>query len=181
MLILFPAVGSGTVLILLPTPELTTLVGLPGLFATPFAGLATGGGACSITDMAAGRKNIPLPIGQSKYLWPCTLPSFFPVLSPSSTPTHSPAAKCGSPIYLIIPIWPLASSTVWPMARSLMMCESSGGYTSVSTVYYCTVEEQLECVEGVEGVVCCCWLVLMIFVAIVNRRRANTEGFVSIS
>lgn len=44
MLILLLAAGSGAVDILRPTPEPTTLLGLPGLFAAPFAGFATTGG-----------------------------------------------------------------------------------------------------------------------------------------
>ena len=70
MLILFPAAGSGAVLILRPSPGPTTLPGLAGFLTTPFVGFGAGGGACSIIDIAEGRKNIPLPIGQSKYLCP---------------------------------------------------------------------------------------------------------------
>lgn len=126
MLILFPAAGSGAVDIRRPTPELTTLFGLPGFFAAPFTGFATGGGGCSITVIAAGRKNIPLPASQSKYLVPLTLPSFLPANCSSSTPTHSPSANWVCPIYRITPIWPLLSSTVWPMARLLIMGKSLG-------------------------------------------------------
>lgn len=87
---------SGTMLVLRPSPELTTLVGL----ATFFAGATAFGAAagCSmIAATAAARRNIPLPISQSKYLSPLTLPSFLPLRPSSSTPIQSPAAN---------PVWP---------------------------------------------------------------------------
>lgn len=126
MLIRFPAATSGTLLILRPSPE-TTLLGLATFFAAtdPLAGFDTGAGR-SMTVRAVGLRNMPRPISQSKYLSPCTLPSFLPLSSSSSTPTHSPAAKCGCPTNRTVPKRPSTSSTVWPRSSSDMMRESSG-------------------------------------------------------
>ena len=79
MLILLPVPTSGTALILRPTPEPTTLLGLAAFFAGTAAGL--GAGACWMMVMAVGLTNMPLPISHSKYRSPWTLPSFFPLSS----------------------------------------------------------------------------------------------------
>lgn len=119
ILILFPAAGSCAVLNLLPVPD-TTLLGLPVRLTgpLPFTGFGGGGIGCSIISTADGLKNIPRPISQSKYRSPCTLPSFFPLPSSSSTPTQSPGAKCGCPTNRITAIRPSASCTVWPTSSS---------------------------------------------------------------
>src|SRR5450432_2519630 len=94
MLSRLPAPESVTVLNLFPVVGKTALAGLPTLLAGPLSFLSTGNGAgCAITVSAAGLRNIPLPIWQSKYLSPWTLPSFLPLSSLSSTPTQSPGAK----------------------------------------------------------------------------------------
>jgi hypothetical protein len=99
MLIRVPAPASGTVLNLLPGPGKIALDGLPTLLAGPLLLGAWGNGVgCVITVTAAGLRNIPFPIRHSKYLSPCTLPSFFPLSSSSSTPTQSPVEKWGCPI-----------------------------------------------------------------------------------
>jgi hypothetical protein len=99
MLILVPAPASGTVLSLLPGAGRTALEGLPTLLVVPllFGACGTGAG-CAMTVTAAGLRNIPRPILHSKYLSPCTLPSFFPLSSSSSTPTQSPVEKWGCPM-----------------------------------------------------------------------------------
>ena len=125
-LILLPWPTSGTALILLPSPELTTLLGLAAFFTDAAAGL--GGGACSTMVMVVGRTNIPLPISQSKYRSPRTLPSFLPLLSSNSTPTQSPVWKWVSPMYLTVARRPSGSSTIWPTCRSDMLRKSSKSY-----------------------------------------------------
>ncbi len=119
ILILFPTPESGTKLGLLPGPGATILLGLLPFRAVPFSGLDAGTGTgCSMIVSAEGRKNIPRPIWQSKYLSPCTLPSFLPLSSSSSTPTQSPVAKCGCPMKRTTAMRPSASSTVWPTTSS---------------------------------------------------------------
>jgi hypothetical protein len=57
----------------------------------------------------------------SKYLFPSTEPSFFPLGSSSSTPTHSPGAKSVRPMYLTVPIlepWVLLMITRSPILKS---------------------------------------------------------------
>ena len=93
MLCLLPAAISCTALGLLPSaPRPATLLGLETFFATAGAGFGTAAG-CSVIRTAGGRRNMPLPISQSKYRSPCMLPSFLPLSSSSSTPIQSPAAK----------------------------------------------------------------------------------------
>ena len=98
-LTLFAAPTSGTELKRRPAPALATLLGLAGFFASTvvdFMGFTGGAGAWvtgSTYATADGLTNIPLPGSQSKYLWPCTLPSFLPLSSSSSTPIHSPCWK----------------------------------------------------------------------------------------
>jgi len=75
MLILFPTTGSGAPLALL-NPAPVTLLGRAAFLTG--AGFAAGGASSRIEVMAASLTNIPLPISQSKYRWPLTLPSFFP-------------------------------------------------------------------------------------------------------
>jgi hypothetical protein len=77
MLILFPAPGSGTPLCLLTRFGPPTLLGLAGFLFGPLV-VFTGGGGWAMMVAAAGRRNIPRFISQSKYRSPCTLPSFFP-------------------------------------------------------------------------------------------------------
>jgi len=77
MLIRLLIAGSGTLLILLPVPELRTLLGLGPFFAAPLIPCGAVG-LRSVRDIAVGRRNIPCPALQSKYRSPCTLPSFFP-------------------------------------------------------------------------------------------------------
>jgi hypothetical protein len=96
MLIRFPTPLSGTMLVLLPSPELTTLFGLAAFLAGA-ADFGTAAGCSMIAATAAALRNIPLPISQSKYLSPLTLPSFLPLRLSSSTPIQSPVAN---------PVWP---------------------------------------------------------------------------
>lgn len=49
------------------------------------------------------REKMPLFASHWKYRFPDTQPSFLPFGSSSTTPAHSPGAKCVSPIYAI---WP---------------------------------------------------------------------------
>ena len=119
MLIRFPAAGSGALLVLFPNPDPVTLLGLAA-FLTP-AGFAAGGGWSMIEVIAANLTNIPLPISHSKYRSPLTLPSFFPPLSSSSTPIHSPGANSVWPIKRMVAVRPSLSSTVWPIASSAMI------------------------------------------------------------
>jgi hypothetical protein len=68
-------------------------IGLPLAGGAGFAGdRAAGGGAGSSITLTTpvGLMKSPCPAGQSKYLSPCTEPSFLPVASSSSTPIHSP-------------------------------------------------------------------------------------------
>lgn len=67
-------------------------IGLPlaADLAGDFVGDLGGGGCSTILTTPVGRKNMPCPGSQSKYLSPCTEPSFLPVASSNSTPTHSP-------------------------------------------------------------------------------------------
>lgn len=73
-----------------PGPECTTQA--PGLYLE---------GDLLILDIGA---KSPKFGRQSKYLLPATEPSFFPLGSSSSTPTHSPGAKSVGPMYLTMPI-----------------------------------------------------------------------------
>lgn len=149
MLILLPAFTSGTALILRPMPELTTLLGLAAFFAGTAAGL--GGRACSMMVTAAGLTNMPLPISHSKYRSPWTLPSFFPLSSSSSTPTQSPAAKWGCPMYRTVAKRPSVSSMTWPTwscsvmmgaahQRGILIDMSAGGYRVLSRWSWDVVE-----------------------------------------
>jgi hypothetical protein len=122
MLILLPAATSGTALILRPIPELVTVLVLAVFFAGTAAGL---GGGCSMMVTAVGRTNIPLPMSHSKYRSPWTLPSFLPLSSSNSTPTQSPAAKWGCPIYRTVAKRPSVSSMTWPIWSCSDMMRSS--------------------------------------------------------
>lgn len=95
LVVLAPGVGlPATALVLLldsclfkPLTPVCTLLGL--LFpATP--GLAFDLTSSTTCLTPTGRKNMPYPCSQSKYRFPLTEPSFFPVSSSSSTPTQSP-------------------------------------------------------------------------------------------
>jgi hypothetical protein len=86
--------------------------------AAPVAGLGTAGGGWAMTVTAFGRQNMPRPTPpHSKYRSPLTLPSFFPELSSSSTPTHSPIWKLVRPRNRIVAVRPSVRRTVWPSAR----------------------------------------------------------------
>ena len=64
------------------------------LFNFPFAADVDPAGASLTTRLIpVARRNIPRPIAQRKYRSPLTAPSFFPEVSSSSTPTHSPVWK----------------------------------------------------------------------------------------
>ena len=119
MLIRFPADGSGAPLSLLVSPGPVTLLGLDA-FLMP-VGFGAGGGWSMIEVIAASLTNIPLPISHSKYRSPLTLPSFFPPLSSSSTPIHSPGANSVWPMKRMVAVRPSLSSTVWPTASSAMI------------------------------------------------------------
>lgn len=115
-LILLPSAGS----LAAPAralPDVSMLLGRPPLrvAGAPAAGL---GGGWEITVTAFGRQNMPRPTPpHSKYRSPLTLPSFFPELSSSSTPTHSPVWKFVRPRNRMTAVRPLMRRTVWPSAR----------------------------------------------------------------
>lgn len=135
--VLGPGLGLGAFkLFLLPTPvsrevlavlepEVNMLLGLEVLVflvavVTVVAGFGFGGGWAT-TLTAAGRTNMPLPMSQSKYRSPWTLPSFFPVPSSSSTPTQRPGAKAVSPTKRMMALRPSARRMTCPAARSPML------------------------------------------------------------
>ena len=122
-LCLFVAAGSSTLCLLAPPKAI--LGGFP-FVAVPFAfpfGRAIGFGVASSTILRAeGLMNMPCPGGQSKYLCPCTAPSFFPDASSSSIPIQSPGAKWVLPMNCTVAWTPVESSTVCPAWKS----ESSG-------------------------------------------------------
>ena len=62
----------------------------------------------------AARRNMPWLASQSKYRSPLTEPSFFPVPSSSSTPTHSPGANPVAPRNRTTACRPSLSSIVCP-------------------------------------------------------------------
>ena len=98
ILCLLAAFGSTRLCLLLPAETILDGLGFAiAPFACAFARFAGFGGDGSSNVTAAGRTNIPRPVGQWKYRWPCTAPSFFPEVSSSSTPIHSPVAKCVLP------------------------------------------------------------------------------------
>jgi hypothetical protein len=69
ILIRLPPLGSCTALILRPSPELTTLLGLAGFLMGACADFVPAAG-CSMIVTTDGLRNIPLPISHSKYLSP---------------------------------------------------------------------------------------------------------------
>lgn len=129
--VLGPGLGLGAFkLFLLPTavsrdalavldPEVNMLLGLDVLvfLVTVVAGFGFGGG-WAMTATAVGRTNMPLPMSQSKYRSPWTLPSFLPVPSSSSTPTQTPGAKAVSPTKRTTALRPSARRTTCPAATS---------------------------------------------------------------
>src|SRR6202012_1742322 len=92
-------------------PLLLPGTAFPGAFDLDFTSSST-------WRTPAGRKNIPYPCSHWKYRSPLTEPSFFPVASSSSTPTHSPVWKDVVPTKRTIAIRPSLSSIFWP-ARSV--------------------------------------------------------------
>lgn len=131
--VLGPGLGLGAFkLFLLPTPvsrevlavldpEVNMLLGLEVLvfLVAVVAGLGFGGGWAT-TATAAGRTNMPLPMSQSKYRSPWTLPSFLPDPSSSSTPTQAPGAKAVSPTKRMTALRPSARRTTCPGTNSVI-------------------------------------------------------------
>ncbi len=76
----------------------TRFVALPTDF--PFA---TAEGRSVIWTIDSGLMNMPKSGSQSKYLSPLTDPSFFPLSSKSSSPTHAPFANEAVPMYRMTP------------------------------------------------------------------------------
>jgi len=117
-LILLPSAGS-VVAPVRALPDVNMLLGRPP-FRAPAAPAAAGlGGAGSaMTVTAFGRQNMPRPTPpHSKYRSPLTLPSFFPELSSSCSPTHSPVWKFVLPRNRMMAVRPSVRRTVWPSAR----------------------------------------------------------------
>ena len=116
-LILLPSAGS----LVVPDralPDVNMLLGLPPFRAPAAAAAGLGGAGWAMTVTAFGRQNMPRPTPpHSKYRSPLTLPSFFPELSSSCSPTHSPVWKLVRPRNRMIAVRPSVSRTVWPSAR----------------------------------------------------------------
>lgn len=73
-------------------------VGLAGAGAGFGCGFGSGSSGCSSTCLTpVERRNMPNPCSHSKYRSPLTAPSFLPVCSSNSIPTHSPGWKCVLP------------------------------------------------------------------------------------
>jgi len=138
--VLGPGLGLGALrLILLPSPgsplaprapvvaPVNMLLGRAGFRpGAAAAALDDGRGGCASTVTVVGRTNMPWPMGHSKYLSPCTLPSFLPVSSSSSTPTQSPAANRVWPTKRMMPFRPSLRRMVCPAASSVMMVSGPG-------------------------------------------------------
>ncbi len=83
-----------------------------GLVAAPFVDLsalfpfASVEGCSRVLVSVSGRTNMPRRGGQSKYLWPWTVPSFLPLSSSSSMPIQWPVEKCVVPTNRTIPCLP---------------------------------------------------------------------------
>lgn len=132
--VLGPGLGLGAFrLFLLPTPvsrealavldpEVNMLLGLEVLVFLVAVGAGFGfGGGWAITATAAGRTNMPLPMSQSKYRSPWTLPSFLPEPSSSSTPTQTPGAKAVSPTKRTTALRPSARRMTCPGISSVIL------------------------------------------------------------
>ena len=111
---LFDVFGSKTLCLFCPPVMLSGLPFTAAPCAFPFILGAGFGVGWSMMVATLGLMNIPYPCGQAKYRWPWTSPSFFPVASSSSTPTHSPVAKWVLPAKRTVAVRPSESSTDWP-------------------------------------------------------------------
>lgn len=63
------------------------------------------------------REKMPRFASHWKYLLPDTQPSFLPFGSSSTTPAHSPGAKCVSPMYWMCPGRMPPTHTRWPIMK----------------------------------------------------------------
>lgn len=146
--VLGPGLGLGAFkLFLLPTPvsidvlavldpEVNMLLGLEVLvfLVAVAAGFGFGGG-WAMTATAVGRTNMPLPMAQSKYRSPWTLPSFLPVPSSNSTPTQTPGAKAVSPTKRTTALRPSARRTTCPAATTRSVILTGGRCSSCSSYF----------------------------------------------
>lgn len=132
VLALLPGSSLNNVCLLVP---LTAAEPCMLLGRAPFAGapLLTGalgfalGASCNTLATPDARQKMPYPAAHSKYRFPWTEPSFFPLCSSSSTPIHSPVWKEVVPTNRTVPMRVSLSSTVCPGASGglLLMIKAS--------------------------------------------------------
>lgn len=78
------------------------------------------GGWSRVLVRVSGRTNMPRCGGQTKYLWPWTVPSFLPLSSSSSMPIQWPVEKCVVPVNRTIPCLPSEYWTLVPGESSVI-------------------------------------------------------------
>lgn len=132
VLALLPGSSLNSVCLLAPltAAEPWMLLGRALFVGTPLPVAAFGfafGASCNTLATPDGRQKMPYPAAHSKYRFPWTEPSFFPLCSSSSTPTQSPVWNDVVPTYRTVPTRVSLSSIFCPGARGglLLMVKNS--------------------------------------------------------